>query len=166
MASKRILYVIRHAKSSWDYGNISDLDRPLKIRGIRNAYEMARRLKINRNIPERFISSPANRAMHTASIFLNVFEKNYEALKIDSNLYGGGTEKILKVVKKQAADVKKIAIFGHNPDFSYLMQMFSREAICELPTCGMAIFTFNCDNWRDIAKESLVAESVDFPNKE
>jgi phosphohistidine phosphatase SixA len=92
---KKELFIVRHAKSSWDLENISDIDRPLSLRGIRNAYEMARHLKIERNIPELFISSPANRALHTATIFLNVFELLFDKLKIDNRLYGLGVHDIL-----------------------------------------------------------------------
>lgn len=166
MSSKKKLYVIRHAKSSWDYENISDIDRPLKLRGIRNAYEMARRLKIERNIPELLISSPANRALHTANIFINVFEQSYEKLKIDERLYGTGPDTILDLVRSQPSDINKLAIFGHNPDFSMITRQFSKKSILELPTCGMAVFSFDCRDWKDIAKENMVLEFFDFPKKE
>jgi phosphohistidine phosphatase len=166
MPSKKKLYVVRHAKSSWDYENISDIDRPLKLRGIRNAYEMSRRLKINRNIPDKFISSPANRALHTASIFINVFEYSYENLKIDERLYGSGIDTILELIYNQPSNINKLAIFGHNPDFSSVARNFAKNPIYELPTCGVAIFTFDCKNWSEIGKGNLVAELFDFPKKE
>jgi phosphohistidine phosphatase len=166
MSAKRMLYIVRHGKSAWDFENISDIDRPLKLRGIRNAYEMARRLKINRNIPEYFISSPANRALHTATIFMTVFEKSFANLRIDQKLYGNGPDSILELVKKQPAEVKKLALFGHNPDFSQLAGMFAKEPIYELHTCGIAIFTFNCDSWGEISKKVVTGELYDFPDNE
>ena len=30
----KTLYIVRHAKSSWEYSGIKDIDRPLKNRGI------------------------------------------------------------------------------------------------------------------------------------
>ena len=38
------LYIVRHAKSSWDYPELSDIDRPLNKRGKKNAPEMGQRL--------------------------------------------------------------------------------------------------------------------------
>jgi phosphohistidine phosphatase len=166
MSSKKELFIVRHAKSSWDYENVSDIDRPLKLRGISNAYEMARRLKIDRNIPERFISSPANRALHTATIFINVFEFSYDRLTIDERLYGNGTEDIIELIRSQPANINKLAIFGHNPDFSLVAGYFARKPMYELPTCGIAIFSFDCKVWTEIGKDNLVAESFDFPKKE
>jgi phosphohistidine phosphatase len=166
MSSKKKLYVVRHAKSSWDYENISDIDRPLKLRGIRNAYEMARRLKIERNVPEYFVTSPANRALHTANIFINVFEVSFDNLKIDERLYGGGVESILELIRSQPSKINKLAIFGHNPDFSLIAQSFAKNPIYELPTCGLAIFTFDCKDWASVEKSNQVAELFDFPKKE
>ena len=166
MSFIKTLYIVRHGKSSWDYENISDIDRPLKLRGIRNAYEMARRLKIDCNVPELFISSPANRALHTASIFLNVYELSYSNLQVDERLYGSGLSEILEVVKSQHPTVNKLMIFGHNPDFSELASTFAKNSFVNLPTCGIAIFEFKCSLWEEISKENLENEYYDFPKKE
>ena len=34
----KTLYIVRHAKSSWEYPSVKDIDRPLKERGINDAY--------------------------------------------------------------------------------------------------------------------------------
>jgi phosphohistidine phosphatase len=166
MSFTKTLYFVRHGKSSWDYENISDIDRPLKIRGIRNSYEMARRLKIDCNVPELFISSPAIRALHTASIFLNVYELSYGNLQVDERLYGNGLNEIQQVVKSQHPTVNKLMIFGHNPDFSELASTFTKKSFVDLPTCGIAIFEFKCSLWEEISKENVENEYFDFPKKE
>jgi phosphohistidine phosphatase len=163
---KKELFIVRHAKSSWDIENISDVDRPLSLRGIRNAYEMARRLKIERNIPDRFISSPANRALHTASIFVNVFELSYDRLQIDTRIYGHSIHEIQEIISEQPAEIKKLMIFGHNPDLTELAKEYVKKPIFEIPTCGIVALTFNCDKWSGIGRGTLVAESMDFPKKE
>ena len=59
------LLLIRHAKSSWKDPSLTDLQRPLKKRGIRNAREMAERIRdLNLEI-QKIISSPARRAVQT-----------------------------------------------------------------------------------------------------
>ena len=166
MTAKKELFIVRHAKSSWDIESISDVDRPLKLRGIRNAYEMARRLKIERRTPQLFVSSPANRAMHTAIIFLNVFELTFEKLKIDGRLYGHGIHAVLEAIAEQDSSVNKMMIFGHNPDFSELARTFAKEPIMELPTTGMAIFTFNCQKWSEINRNSVTEQLIDYPKRE
>lgn len=166
MPSSRELFIVRHAKSTWDYEDISDIDRPLKLSGIRSAYEMARRLKINRYVPEYLISSPANRALHTASIFLNVFEIPYDRFRIEPILYSEGSNDILDYIKSLPSNMKRVMIFGHNPDFSELVRQFAKQPILELPTCGIMIFKFESKDWNSISRENLKSEYLDFPKKE
>ncbi|MBN1950443.1 MAG: histidine phosphatase family protein [Bacteroidales bacterium] len=166
MPAKKELFILRHAKSNWDLEEISDMDRPLKLRGIRNAYEMARRMKIERRIPQLFISSPANRALHTASIFLRVLEISYNKLLVDERLYGRGTDEILELITSQDNSINKLMIFGHNPDFSELVRRYAKNQVFELPTCGLAKFTFSCQKWSEISKELQTNEFFDFPKKE
>ncbi len=166
MSEKKEIFIVRHGKSSWEMNDISDIDRPLKLRGIRNAYEMARRLKIERKVPQVFISSPANRALHTAIIFLTVFELPYNKLIIDKRLYGNGLKEILDLIKSQPDDFSKLMIFGHNPDFTELVRKYAKSTIFEIPTCGIAKFDFRCEKWSKIGKEAVISEFLDFPGKE
>lgn len=166
MTGNKELFILRHAKSSWDIEEISDIDRPLKLRGIRNAYEMARRLKIERRIPEYFISSPANRALHTASIFLTIFELPYSKLIIDGRLYGNTVSEIVKAISEQDKNINKLMIFGHNPDFSELAGTYTKNQALELSTCGLALYTFECQKWSEISRDLQVGEFFDFPKKE
>lgn len=66
----KTLYIVRHAKSSWEYSGIEDIDRPLKKRGIKDAHLMSKFLTKKIEKPDAFITSSANRALHTAVIFL------------------------------------------------------------------------------------------------
>ena len=62
----KTLYLIRHAKSSWAEGGLSDFDRSLNKRGKRDALQMGKRLKALGVTPGVVISSPAKRAITTA----------------------------------------------------------------------------------------------------
>ena len=58
------LYLLRHAKSSWDNPGLSDIDRPLNPRGERDAPRMGKALGA-RLQPMMFHVSPAERAQST-----------------------------------------------------------------------------------------------------
>lgn len=58
----KTVYIVRHAKSSWEYKGIEDIDRPLKKRGIRDSYLTAAALKDKIEKPAVFITSSATRA--------------------------------------------------------------------------------------------------------
>ena len=165
MSVKRTLFIVRHAKSSWDIEGISDIDRSLKLRGIRAAYDMARRIKINHLEIDLLISSPADRALHTASIFMRVFEHKFSKLKVDERLYGTGVGVIKQVITSQPEKVRKLMIFGHNPDFSDLATKFAGNSYIELPTCGVCQLIFEMDSWADISSQKLIECIIDFPKK-
>ncbi|MGA0231726.1 MAG: SixA phosphatase family protein [Saprospiraceae bacterium] len=48
--------LIRHAKSSWEYPHLPDLERPLNQRGLRDAPFMASFLRSQAIIPSNIIS--------------------------------------------------------------------------------------------------------------
>ena len=64
----KTLFLIRHAKSSWDDTALPDKDRPLANRGRRDAPKMGRRLAKREVKPDLILSSPARRALTTAEI--------------------------------------------------------------------------------------------------
>ena len=64
----KTLFLFRHAKSSWAEQGLQDIDRGLNARGIRDAYDTALWLKQKGVSTECMVSSPADRALHTATI--------------------------------------------------------------------------------------------------
>ena len=69
----KLLYLVRHAKSSWRDDNLSDAERPLNKRGERDAPFMADLLQRKGINPDLMVSSPALRALSTAKIFAKSF---------------------------------------------------------------------------------------------
>ena len=64
----KTLVIIRHGKSTWDYEGVADYDRPLKEIGIFNTQIIAQKIRGYDIVPDLMLSSPANRALHTALI--------------------------------------------------------------------------------------------------
>lgn len=165
MEDNKILHVVRHAKSSWDLEGLSDIDRPLKAKGIKNAYQIANQLLNNKMVPDLIISSPANRALHTAVIFARAFRLPFKKLTIHSELYHSTAKEILRLVQQTDNEVKSLMIFGHNPDFTFIANYFLSEPIINLPTAGVATFIFNTDKWKNIDKSLVGKRFLTFPEK-
>src|SRR6266487_3467541 len=70
----KTLFLIRHAKSSWDDTALPDKDRPLGDRGRRDAPKMGKRLAKRDVKPDLILSSPARRALTTAEIIAKKLE--------------------------------------------------------------------------------------------
>ena len=165
MKPLKVLYLVRHAKSDWDNEGTADIDRPLKPKGIRNAYEVARRLKLDNKIPDLIMSSPANRAMHTAIIFVRVFGLPAECYHVSNILYESSSDKIIELIKSTETNYKSLMLVGHNPDFTELASSFVRSQVVNIPTSGVVTLKFNINNWQEIHPERLFEHALIFPGK-
>jgi phosphohistidine phosphatase len=148
----KTLYVVRHAKSSWQDVNISDFDRPLNDRGKRDAPRMAKRLKEKEIHPDLMLSSPAKRALSTCKVIAETLGYAQEKIKTDRSLYHASEDSILDVVRNVKAKHDVLMIFGHNPGLTDFVNQLSGEdtIIDNIPTCGIVCFTFKVDSWNEV----------------
>jgi phosphohistidine phosphatase len=166
MKHSKTLYIVRHAKAAWDNDGIADIDRSLKGKGKRQAYEISRKLKLKNQCPQRIIASPADRALHTAVIFARVFEFPLSQIEIQNVLYASSTEKILDLISSLPDAAKSVMIFGHNPEFTDLANHFMKTPVPNLPTCGVIVLKFACQKWKDIDRQNLDGQTLYFPAAE
>jgi phosphohistidine phosphatase len=96
----KTLYIIRHAKSSWDNPDLSDFERPLNDRGEKDAPRMGKRLKERRVTPDMMLSSPATRALVTCQQIAKVLGFSEDKIKTDRRLYHASDDQILKVIQE------------------------------------------------------------------
>ena len=59
--------------------------------------------------------------------------------------------------------INSLMIFGHNPDFTDLVNQFLKEPLSDIPTSGTVKLEFSCDSWKKIDKTNLVRHSFIFP---
>jgi phosphohistidine phosphatase len=159
------LFIVRHAKSSWDYPDLDDIDRPLNKRGKRNAPEMGKRLLRKGIKPESLITSPANRARTTAKKIAKALSFPKDQIVIDPTLYHGTNRDIINVIRKVSDEINTLMIFGHNPGFTDLVNQLSGSNIYNIPTCGIAEIGFNVQSWAEIDTKMGKLIDFDYPKK-
>lgn len=164
MVKEKILVIVRHGKSSWDYPGVSDIDRQLKERGIKDAYDMASRVQKKAFRPECILSSPALRALHTAIIFSRVLEFPADEIIINQDIYLSEADRILSVINETDDSLNSLMIFGHNPGFTELVNYLTELEIDNLPTSGVVIIRFNTDRWKGISRKCHSVEYFDYPH--
>lgn len=164
--SYKKLFVLRHAKSSWDEPDKDDFDRALTTRGINDAYDMANRLKSRLNKVDLILTSYANRATHTATIFAGVIGFPFDKMKLSANLYEISEKQLVSLIQDLPNDLHSVIIVGHNPTFTYFVNRFLKSPIENIPTAGMVGMSFDTHNWKDISKENLHSSFFEFPKKE
>src|SRR5713226_1188400 len=94
----KTLFLIRHAKSSWDDTALPDKDRPLDDRGTRDAPKMGKRLAKRDVKPDLILSSPATRALTTAEIIAKKLDYKRKDIVVDDRLYAGAVHSLLDVI--------------------------------------------------------------------
>lgn len=146
----KTLYIVRHAKSSWEYEGIKDIDRPLKKRGIEDSYLISKVLKKKIDTPDVFVSSSANRALHTAMIFSYTFNFPLAHLKISKSLYNFSDGYLIKTVKTLDNGFNSAIIFSHDHGISDFVNKYGSVPLDKVPTCGVVAIEFKTNHWKDI----------------
>jgi len=160
----KTLFLIRHAKSSWDDTALPDKDRPLANRGRRDAPKMGRRLAKREVKPDLILSSPARRALTTAEIIAKKLNYKRRDIVVDDRLYACAVRDLLNIVHKLGENLERVILFGHNPELTEFAHRLSSE-ITHMPTCAVAEFRFNAKSWSNIGKAKLAKVALDYPKK-
>lgn len=159
----KTLYILRHAKSSWEFEELSDHDRPLNKRGRTDAPLMGQELAARGVQLNLIISSPAVRALTTATLVGKELGYEPDNIAVDERIYGAGKEDLLELVKTAPADVDYLMLVGHNEAITEFANLLTPEHVASLPTAGVVALEFNCSTWKDISKKNASMLFYDFP---
>jgi len=129
----RNLIIMRHAKSDWNGELISDFDRPLNKRGMRDAPRMAhwlaRNLAATNLTVDLLISSPAQRAKQTAVEIIEALKLPDNAIVYDKRMYLASNSTLLDIIREIDPQNNNIMLVGHNPGLEHFSQNLCREQL-------------------------------------
>ena len=164
------LFLVRHAKSSWNNIEMNDFDRPLNERGEKDAPHMAKLLKHRDVVPDRMITSPANRAFSTCKAFAKTFDFDKKKVVSEAKLYHASAESILDVLKSlsenKGGKEDVVLLFGHNPGITEFANELLNISIDNIPTCGVIEATLEIDKWKEISFGCGKMDAFDYPKKD
>jgi phosphohistidine phosphatase len=112
-ASTRQLWLLRHAKSSWEDPELPDEDRPLAPRGERAAAAMATYLS-SLDTPRLVVCSSALRARQTLAAVLPALGADL-TIGIEPGMYTFDANVLLERVRRVEDDAPSVVLVGHNP---------------------------------------------------
>ncbi len=104
------LFLLRHAKSSWDDPRLADHDRQLTPRGRRAAKRMGRYLHGEGIAPELVLCSSARRARETLELV-----SPPGRIQLEPELYGASADELVERLRLVADEVRSVMLIGHNP---------------------------------------------------
>lgn len=158
------VYLLRHAKSSWDDAAIADFDRPLNARGLEAAPFMGE-LMAKRGIrPELIISSPAKRALETA-VLIKEASGIDSPLRVDERIYEASPFVLRAVIAQVGDEVEVILLVGHNPGIEGLIRFLTGRSVA-MPTAALASVSLNITSWPMADAGSGVLDFVVRPKEE
>ncbi|MEH6407619.1 MAG: histidine phosphatase family protein [Leeuwenhoekiella sp.] len=145
----KTLYLVRHAKSSWEF-DIEDHERPLKERGLNDAALVAHHIKSKIEPPQKVISSDAIRAKTTALLYLREFSIPEEEFVLDSKLYDFTGRELDSVIRNCDNKIDRLMIFGHNDAMTNIVNKYGDKHIDNVSTAAFTCIVFDADSWQNI----------------
>ncbi|MDC7125226.1 MAG: histidine phosphatase family protein [Spirochaetales bacterium] len=143
--------LIRHSSAVHD-NSFDDFKRELSSKGIEKAKKNAQAVKEQGWVPDLIISSPADRAIQTAQIFLKPFEDKFneeDIIQIKS-LYLPTPDDILNCIRSIDDSYSDVFIFSHNNGISWAAQQLCNNQNIIMPTCSAVRIKFDKESWTNI----------------
>lgn len=148
----KYLFVMRHAKSSWNHPGLSDHDRPLNKRGLRDSPLMAQFMNRQKLAPSLILSSSAHRAKTTAELFQSHLEAPAQ-WEIVEDFYLAPPEIYLQHVMRIPDEISQVILIGHNPGLETLVEQLAGETH-RMPTAAIAGFHTQIASWSSLPTET------------
>jgi phosphohistidine phosphatase len=150
----RTLYLLRHAKSSWDDPALPDRKRPLAPRGRRDAKRIAKHLHRLGIGPELVLCSAAERTRETLALVRPALPRS--AVSLEDDLYGASFGRLLERLRTVPEDVGSVMLIGHNPGLQDLAVSLAaagpelERLKAKFPTAALATLTLERTTWSEL----------------
>ncbi len=146
----KTLTLIRHAKSSWSDPNLQDKLRPLNKRGQKDLSRVNKLLQHLPLKPDLILCSTARRALETLEGLRQGLSAGESNVKFVEQLYEADTAHLLSEITLRPDSVAHLAVIGHNPGLTDLINLLTGLQLANLATCAIAQIRFECEHWSDI----------------
>ena len=160
----KTLFVLRHAKSSWDDSSLADYDRPLNDRGKTAAPFMGRIMAERDLVPAVIFSSPAVRARETASLVKKAGKLDAE-LRFEERIYEASPQTLKQVVAGIDDEFRSAMIVGHNPGMEGFIRLLTGK-LESMPTAALAVIDLDIARWEDVGSELGMLRQIIRPKDE
>jgi phosphohistidine phosphatase len=161
----KTIYIVRHAKSSWEKSDLPDEKRPLMEKGKKRTKKVIDYLHDQKVMVDYIISSHAVRALETAKILAHALKYPVDNIKIDSHIYYSSGDSIINQFYDLPDRYNSVMIVGHNPSLTDFVNQFLKEPLENLPTSGVVSISFDTDQWEKVPLAKRKTNFVLFPKE-
>ncbi len=159
----KTVYIVRHAKSSWDNFGVADHDRTLMGVGIKKTKKIIEFLKNDNVSVDLIVSSSAIRALETAKLIAVGINYNVDLIVKNKTLYHAWVDDIYNELFAIEDTNNSVMIIAHNPTLTDFVNEFVTPQIDNLPTTGVVSVSFDTTSWENIANAKFKVNFVVFP---
>jgi phosphohistidine phosphatase len=162
------LWLLRHAKSSWDQPSLADADRPLAPRGRRAAELLAAHLAASAVRPSVVLCSSSLRTRETLAAVLPALGDALE-IRIDPALYGAGAAQLLDQLRQVSNNASSAMLIAHNPGIQDLALVLAAGGPAlagfrgKFPTGTLAALELDVERWPDLDHGTATATTLVTP---
>ncbi|MFV1994961.1 MAG: histidine phosphatase family protein [Verrucomicrobiales bacterium] len=148
----KLLTLIRHAKSSWNYSGLDDHDRPLNTRGEEAAPRMGLTLAERGDFaPDLILTSTALRTSTTAGLIAEAVGYDPGEIVREPAIYLASLPTLIAIIRALDEGHQHVVLCGHNPGFEDLVNHFLRNDTTErMPTCAVARLRLDLEHWGEV----------------
>ena len=131
------LLIMRHGESGWHRGE-DDFDRTLTEWGRREVRRVGEWLLSEGWLPERIVSSPAQRALGTTSLVCAGLDQSGRRFESDERIYEADVSQLLAVLADCPSDCGRLLLVGHNPGLEGLLAYLAGAEAVQAQGGGMS----------------------------
>ncbi|AWM34441.1 SixA phosphatase family protein [Hymenobacter nivis] len=159
----KTLYLLRHAKSSWSFDDLTDQERPLNDRGRDDAPRMGQALAKRGIKPDVLVSSSAVRALSTAVLVACELGFAHEKITVDPAIYRADADALVAIIRALPDAAESALLVGHNPTITDAANALSPSPFNEFPTAAVVCLRFSTDHWEEVARANAEFYFYDYP---
>ncbi|MGE5547066.1 MAG: SixA phosphatase family protein [Solirubrobacterales bacterium] len=153
----RTIFLLRHAKSSWEDPAVEDFDRPLTGRGRRAARAMAEYMAKGKIRPAFVLCSTAQRTRETYA-FIEPKLKG-APVAFEDGVYEASRHDLAHRLRELDDHLASVMLVGHNPGLERLAEFLTaghgaedavRRMSDKFPAGALAILEANVTHWAEL----------------
>ena len=166
-----LIYLLRHAKSSWDDPKLLDHERPLAKRGRKAVALLREHVRESGVAPDLVLCSSAVRAIETLEGVRKGLPPGTR-VEVEAGLYAADAGSLLGRLRRLPEETGSVMLVGHNPGIEDLAVELAgggdpdaRTALeAKYPTGGLATLAFD-GPWRELDPAGATLEAFVVPRR-
>ena len=141
------LYLLRHAKSSWNDSSQRDFERPLTDRGREACVLIGEFIEEKEIEFDLVLVSTAVRTRETIELVKERAKLDSE-VRYDDRIYEATVSQLLEVISQVYNDRENVLLVGHNPGMEELLTLLTGEHL-RVTTANLARIKIQATKWSD-----------------